>query len=112
MQPSYRTRSKPGMTPMRTPSKLTRASLSSVVAAVAVGAPTGATAQSNAWLGVTPPPGLTNPPQFSVLAGGRLAAPAVAVPASEAGDTELEGARVRALLDQIVGFSRASRAAG
>lgn len=79
---------------------------------LAMALPAAAAAQSSAWLGVTPPPGLSHPPQFSVLADGRFGAPAMSVPAGEAADTELEGARIAALLDQIVGFSRQSRAHG
>jgi hypothetical protein len=71
-----------------------------------------ASAQSTAWLGVAPPPGLSNPPQHAVLEAGGFAASHATVPAGEERFTELEGERVFAHLREIVGFSHASRASG
>lgn len=73
--------------------------------------PSAADAQS-AWLGVRTPPGLSLPPQLGVLQDGRFSAPAVAVSQGEARHTELDGARVRGWLEQIVAFSHESRASG
>ena len=69
-------------------------------------------AQSHAWLGVTPPSGLALPPQLAVLDDGRFTAPPAAVPPGEERHTELQGERVLGYLEQIVGFSRQSRANG
>jgi hypothetical protein len=80
--------------------------------AVTLGLPVGAAAQSTAWLGVAPPPGLALPPQLAVLDDGHFAAPALAVPAGEERNTELAGPRVFEWLEQIVGFSHQSRANG
>jgi hypothetical protein len=71
-----------------------------------------AATQTTPWLGVSPPPGLALPPQLGVLESGHFAAPAATVPQGEAGYVELEGDRVRAWLEQIVGFSHQSRASG
>ena len=83
-----------------------------VAIAVALVAPPGALAQSHAWLGVTPPSGLALPPQLAVLDGGRFTAPPSAVPAGEERHTELQGERVFGYLEEIVEFSRQSRASG
>jgi hypothetical protein len=69
-------------------------------------------AQSHAWLGVAPPSGLALPPQLGVLDGGRFTAPPSAVPPGEERHTELQGGRVFEHLEQIVEFSRQSRASG
>jgi hypothetical protein len=69
-------------------------------------------AQTTAWLGVARPSGLSLPPQLGVLSDARFTAPSVAAPSGEASHTELEGARVLGWLEQIVGFSHASRASG
>jgi hypothetical protein len=69
-------------------------------------------AQTTAWLGVAPPPGLSLPPQLAVLREGRFSAGAAAVHQGETSHTELEGARVLGWLEQVVGFSHASRASG
>ena len=71
-----------------------------------------ASAQSPAWLGVPPPPGLTPPPQLGVLQSGSFTASAAVVPQGDARHTELEGERIRRLLEQIVSFSHQSRASG
>jgi hypothetical protein len=75
-------------------------------------APDAVGAQTTAWLGVAPPPALSLPPQLGVLADARFTAPSVTAPSGEASHTELEGARVLGWLEQIVGFSHASRARG
>ena len=80
--------------------------------ALASSSPEWAGAQTTAWLGVPPPPALSLPPQLGVLADERFSAPAALVPQGEEGRPELQGERVRRWLEQIVGFSHASRASG
>src|SRR5688572_21245128 len=80
--------------------------------ALAWSSPEAGGAQTSAWLDVPPPPALSLPPQLGVLADERFSAPAAVVPPGEARHTELEGARVLGWLEQIVGFSHASRASG
>src|SRR5688572_4955678 len=97
------------MTALRTSAAMLAAALIPITVSSALSQ----SAPSTAWLGVAPPPGLTLPPQMRVLhADAQFSAPAAKVPAGEAGDTELEGERVRAWLAQIVGFSQQSRASG
>jgi hypothetical protein len=88
------------------------AMLAAVLLPISVSSAHAQSALPTAWLGVAPPPPLTLPPQLGVLEDGRFAAPAATVPPGEAGDVELEGERVLGWLEQIVGFSRQSRASG
>jgi len=67
---------------------------------------------TEAWFGVPLPGGLAPPPQLSVLREGSFSASASPVPAGEEGFAALEGEPIRALLRDIVGFSRQSRANG
>lgn len=83
-----------------------------LIGAFALSPPTAASAQSTAWLGVSPPSGLASPPQHSVLDDSRFTAPPAPVPAGEQRFTELEGQRVFAYVEGIVGFSHDSRASG
>ena len=92
----------------------TRLSTAAMMLAGAVGsfATDSVEAQTTAWLGVAPPPGLSLPPQLGVLSEAPFTAPSVAIPQGEASHIELEGSRVLGWLEQIVGFSHASRASG
>jgi hypothetical protein len=92
---------------MRARSKtLARASALAFAAVAALAEITAA--QSDAWFGVTLPPGHRMPPQLSVLGDPGFASPPPSVPADEEHFTELEGLRVREHLASIVGFSRRS----
>jgi len=83
-----------------------------LLAALTLASADDACAQSPAWLGVAPPPGLALPPQLAVLDDGHFSAPAVSVPAGEERNVELAGPRVHSWLEEIVDISHQSRANG
>ncbi|MEX0619246.1 MAG: M28 family peptidase [Pseudohongiellaceae bacterium] len=63
------------------------------------------------WFGLPLPPGIGDPHQPTVAAEEASPAPAE-YPAEEAGYTTLQGERIYPLVDEIIGFSRQSRAQG
>lgn len=79
---------------------------------VSAASPSSAQSSSRPWFGADVPTRIENPPALAVLEDESFSAPAAATPAGEERFTELEGARILPLLEEVVGFSRASHARG
>lgn len=108
-------RTRPGFTAALaapTAATLLSAAAATLPAAAALLPAAAAAQHAQPWLGVPVPGGHALPPQLNVLAGGAIRPAPASVPAGEERFTHLEGRRIRAYLESIVGLSERSHAWG